>query len=149
VKLDGFVFHDPRASVAVPTSSVFCDVDSERVTKALAAMDELNQAALRRAVAVTRLFSEQLAQALSAGVAESAAAAALNRVVQGGLDELDAAETRRAEWQSGAALPEQVTDTTWLVIDLVLVGAIAMWVVWIVRRSPALRVGRVAPVTQS
>ncbi|MBT9555571.1 MAG: hypothetical protein IV100_06045 [Myxococcales bacterium] len=149
VKLDGFVFHDPRASVAAPTSTVFCDVESERVTKALAAMDELNQGALRRAVAVTRLYSEQLAQALSAGVATEASASALNRIVRDGLDELDAADTRRAEWQSGAARPEQVTDTTWLVIDLILVAVIAIGVAWIVRRSPALRVGRVAPVAAS
>ncbi len=146
VKLDGFVFHDPRAAVAVPSSSVFCDVESERVTKALASMDGLNQAAIRRAAAITKLYAEQLAQALSSGVAADASAAALERLVRQGLDDLDAADARRTLWQSGAALPEQVTDTTWLVIDLALVGTIAFWVFWIVRRSPALRVGRVAPL---
>lgn len=134
MRVEGFVFHDPRAAVAKPPSSVICDADSTTTIDALMKADALVDRSLARAAQATRALVAGFA---TAPTCDGACVAAL---VTERLDALDAADARRDTLIQAGVPAETTTSTAWTVGDalgaLAILGAVWFWA----RRTPSLNI---------
>ncbi len=133
MRLEGFVFHDPRAEVASASNSVLCESDSVDTIDALTQLDGLIDRSLVRATAATA----SLVAGFAGAQCDSGCLAGL---IAERLDALDAADQRR-EALLRAGVPQETTRST---VWTVGVGAAAfglLFGVWFwARRTPSLNI---------
>jgi hypothetical protein len=132
MRLEGFVFHDPRAEAALASASVVC-VDAAS-GDSLATLDAASDRSLARAAAYTRAFVEAALPTLVA----TAAPGAVERLVRQGLDGMDAAAANRQAFIDAGAPVEGVVRPVWAAIDVGLILVIFAVCAWLIRRSPRL-----------
>mgnify|MGYP001576863692 CR=1 FL=1 len=148
MRLEGFVFHDPKAQLVprpkdappaakaesdVKTTDVLCTQPSEALVKGL-------ERSVKRALAVERAFIEASLPALPAGpgAPPEVGSAALSRIVRGGLDSLADAEGRRKAWVDAGSTPDVVVRPMWAVANGLAAALILALVALALRRTKIL-----------